>query len=44
MKCGSRATARPQDFEEIHRTVMATSPNYFNISRPIKLNGSLRVG
>ena len=34
----------PEDFEEIHRTVMATSPNYFNLSRPIKLNGSLRVG
>lgn len=34
----------PADFEEIHRTVMATSPNYFNLSRPIKLNGSLRVG
>ena len=34
----------PQDFEEIHRTVMATSPNYFNLSRPIKMNGSLRVG
>ena len=33
----------PQDFEEIHRTVMATSPNYFNMSRPIKMNGSLRV-
>lgn len=34
----------PKDFEEIHRTVMATSPNYFNMSRPIKMNGSLRVG
>lgn len=33
-----------QDFEEIHRTVMATSPNYFNMSRPIKMNGKLRVG
>jgi uncharacterized OsmC-like protein len=33
----------PQAFEEIHQTVMATSPNYFNLSRPIKMNGSLRV-
>jgi uncharacterized OsmC-like protein len=33
----------PEEFEEIHRTVMATSPNYFNMSRPIKMNGSLRV-
>ncbi|MEO8175238.1 MAG: OsmC family protein [Sphingomicrobium sp.] len=34
----------PQDFEDIHQTVMKTSPNYFNMSRPIKMNGSLRVG
>jgi len=34
----------PEDFEEIHRTVMKTSPNYFNMSRPIKMNGSLSVG
>ena len=32
-----------EDFEEIHRTVMATSPNYFNISRPIRMNGTLQV-
>ena len=32
------------DFEEIHQTVMKTSPNYFNMSRPIKLNGTLSVG
>ena len=31
------------DFEEIHQTVMKTSPNYFNISRPIRMNGTLRV-
>jgi uncharacterized OsmC-like protein len=34
----------PQDFEEIHQTVMKTSPNYFNVSRPIKMNGTLSVG
>ncbi|HEX6217859.1 MAG TPA: OsmC family protein [Sphingomicrobium sp.] len=33
-----------EDFEEIHRTVMATSPNYFNMSRPIRMNGSLQLG
>jgi uncharacterized OsmC-like protein len=33
-----------EDFEEIHQTVMKTSPNYFNMSRPIKMNGSLSVG
>ena len=31
------------DFEEIHQTVMKTSPNYFNMSRPIKMNGTLKV-
>jgi uncharacterized OsmC-like protein len=34
----------PQDFEEIHQTVMKTSPNYFNMSRPIRMNGTLSVG
>jgi uncharacterized OsmC-like protein len=34
----------PEQFEEIHRTVMKTSPNYFNISRPVRMNGTLHVG
>lgn len=34
----------PAQFEEIHRTVMATSPNYFNLARPIRMNGRLQVG
>jgi len=34
----------PEQFEEIHQTVMKTSPNYFNLNRPIRMNGSLRVG
>jgi len=34
----------PEQFEEIHQNVMKTSPNYFNISRPIRMNGSLKVG
>jgi uncharacterized OsmC-like protein len=34
----------PEDFAEIHKTVMATSPNYFNMSRPIRMNGSLKLG
>jgi uncharacterized OsmC-like protein len=33
-----------RDFEEIHQTVMKTSPNYFNISRPIRVTGTLNVG
>ena len=33
----------PADFEEIHQTVMRTSPNYFNVSRPIRINGKLQL-
>lgn len=33
----------PQQFEEIHQTVMKTSPNYFNLNRPITMNGTLKV-
>lgn len=33
-----------EQFDEIHRTVMQTSPNYFNIARPIRMNGKLQVG
>ena len=32
------------DFEDIHQTVMKTSPNYFNLSRPVRMNGTLHVG
>lgn len=33
----------PAQFEEIHQTVMKTSPNYFNISRPVRMNGTLHI-
>ncbi|NIJ19529.1 putative OsmC-like protein [Sphingomonas naasensis] len=33
-----------EQFEEIHRAVMATSPNYYNLARPIRMNGTLAVG
>ena len=39
-----KGNGSPEQFEEIHQTVMKTSPNYFNMSRPIKMNGSLKVG
>jgi uncharacterized OsmC-like protein len=32
-----------EQFAEIHRTVMATSPNYFNLCRPIRMTGTLTV-
>ena len=31
------------DYEEIHRAVMATSPNYFNLARPVEMRGVLAV-
>jgi uncharacterized OsmC-like protein len=33
-----------EQFEEIHQTVMKTSPNYFNLNRPIRMNRSLDLG
>lgn len=33
----------PEQFAEIHRNVMATSPNYFNLARPIRMNGTLEL-
>jgi uncharacterized OsmC-like protein len=39
-----KGNGTPEQFEEIHQNVMKTSPNYFNISRPIRMNGSLKVG
>lgn len=30
-----------EQYEDIHRTVMATSPNYFNMARPIEMSGRL---
>jgi uncharacterized OsmC-like protein len=30
-----------EQFEQIHATVLKTSPNYFNISRPIRVNATL---
>jgi uncharacterized OsmC-like protein len=34
----------PEQFEEIHQAVMKTSPNYFNMARPIRMNGVLQIG
>jgi uncharacterized OsmC-like protein len=30
-----------EQFEDIHRTVLKTSPNYFNVNRPIRVNATL---
>jgi uncharacterized OsmC-like protein len=34
----------PEQFDKIHRTVMATSPNYFNVRNPVPLKSRLVVG
>ncbi|MGE0667094.1 MAG: OsmC family protein [Sphingomonadales bacterium] len=34
----------PEQFQAIHETVMKTSPNYFNLSRPIRMDAVLEVG
>ena len=39
-----KGNATPEQFEEIHRTVMATSPNYFNLSNSIKMQPRLVIG
>jgi len=34
----------PEQFREIHENVIRTSPNYFNISHPIRIEADLQVG
>jgi uncharacterized OsmC-like protein len=33
----------PEQFQQIHDNVIKTSPNYFNVSRPIRLEAKLEV-
>lgn len=33
----------PEQFQAIHQAVMKTSPNFFNLSQPIRMNGRLEV-
>ena len=33
-----------EQFTAIHENVLKTSPNYFNVSRPIRVNATLSVG
>jgi len=33
----------PEQYREIHRAVMKTSPNFFNLAQPICMNGRLEV-
>jgi hypothetical protein len=38
-----KGNGTPEQFQAIHENVMKTSPNYFNISRPIRIDARLEV-
>ena len=38
-----KGNGTPEQFREIHETVLKTSPNYFNIANPIRIDASLEV-
>jgi uncharacterized OsmC-like protein len=38
-----KGNGTPEQFQEIHETVKKTSPNYFNISRPVKIDARMVV-
>jgi uncharacterized OsmC-like protein len=38
-----KGAGTPEQFQEIHDTVARTSPNYFNISRPVRIDARLVV-
>lgn len=38
-----KGAGTPEQFQEIHETVAKTSPNYFNISRPVAIDARLVV-
>lgn len=38
-----KGSGTPEQFREIHENVMRTSPNYFNIANPIRIDATLEV-
>jgi hypothetical protein len=38
-----KGNGTPQQFREIHETVIKTSPNYFNVSQPIRIDAKPEV-
>lgn len=38
-----RGAGTPEQFREIHEAVVRTSPNYFNLARPVKIDAQLVV-
>jgi hypothetical protein len=39
-----KGSATKDEFAEVHKAVMATSPNFYNLSRPVGLAPALVVG
>jgi len=39
----AKGSGTKQEFAEIHEAVMATSPNFYNVSRPVDLYPTLIV-
>lgn len=44
VKVRIKGNGTAEQFREIHRTVLQTSPNYFNVSRPIPVEATLSIG
>lgn len=44
VKVRIKGSGTEEQFREIHRTVLKTSPNYFNVSRPIPVEATLSIG
>ena len=38
-----KGSGSKEEFAEIHKAVMATSPNFYNVSRPVALKSTLVV-
>jgi uncharacterized OsmC-like protein len=38
-----KGNGTPEQFREIHETVLRTSPNYFNVSQPIAIDAHLKI-
>jgi uncharacterized OsmC-like protein len=38
-----KGNGTPEQFQEIHETVMKTSPNYFNISQPVTIEAKMEI-
>jgi uncharacterized OsmC-like protein len=38
-----KGSGSPEQFREIHENVVKTSPNYWNVSRPIRIDATLEV-